>query len=97
MQGQHGINCDPYSSGLHSMHAFPQTNLIQGFSYDPVRREEYNTAVSRWKTSNYNHLRQVETQEVYQASLNHGFLAPEVPLAIKKELGRAGNGEVNHR
>ena len=93
MQSQHGINCDPYSSSLHSMHAFPQTNLIQGFSYDPVRREEY----SRWKTSNYNHLRQVETQEVYQASLNHGFLAPEVPLAIKKELGRAGNGEVNHR
>ena len=75
------------------MHAFPQTNLIQGFGYDPVRREEY----SRWKASNSNHLRQVESQEVYQAGLNHGFLAPEVPLAIKKELGRAGNGEVNHR
>ena len=44
-----------------------------------------------------NHLRQVESQDVYQAGLNHAFLAPEVPLAIKKELGRVGNGEVNHR
>jgi len=79
IQGQHGINCDPYSSGLHSMHAFPQTNLIQGFSYDPVRREEHN--------------RQVESEEVYQAGLNHAFLAPEVPLAIKKELVCGLRGE----
>ena len=47
--------------------------------------------------SNANHLRQVESQEVYQAGLNYAFLAPEVQLGIKKELGRAGNGEVNHR
>ena len=40
--------------------------------------------------SNANHLRQVESQEVYQAGLNHAFLAPEVPLGIKKELGRLG-------
>ena len=28
---------------------------------------------------------------MYQTGLNHAFLAPEVPLAIKKELGREGD------
>ena len=40
---------------------------------------------------NTNPRRQLEGQEMYQTGLNHAFLAPEVPLAIKKELGRAGD------
>ena len=30
---------------------------------------------------------------MYQTGLNHAFLAPEVPLAIKKELGREGDDD----
>lgn len=71
----------------------PPDQLDPGFQLRPSP----TGGTQQVERSESNHLRQVESEEVYQAGLNHAFLAPEVPLAIKKELGRAGNREVNHR